>query len=64
VWLVVSEGYSFRSACLAVGVCEASLRSWHARFRPQLERLALAAIFPQKLSQSQYNRAQNALIVT
>lgn len=37
VRLVVSEGYSFRSACVAVGVCEASLRAWHTRLAPPPE---------------------------
>ena len=31
VRLVVEEGYSFKKACHAVGVCEATLRSWHAK---------------------------------
>lgn len=31
VRLVVEEGYSIKSASQAVGVCEASLRSWHAK---------------------------------
>ena len=31
VRLVVDEGYSFRAACEAVGVCEATLRAWHAK---------------------------------
>ena len=34
VRLVVEEGYSFRKACQAVGVCEAPLRSWHAKLSP------------------------------
>jgi transposase len=37
VRLVVEEGYSFRSACVAVGVCEATLRAWHARLAPPPE---------------------------
>jgi transposase len=34
VRLVVEEGYSIKAASRAVGVCEASLRSWHARLVP------------------------------
>lgn len=34
VRLVVEEGYSFKAACEAVGVCDATLRAWHARFAP------------------------------
>ncbi len=32
--LVVEEGYSIKAASQAVGVCEASLRSWHAKLAP------------------------------
>lgn len=35
--LVVEEGYSFKKACQAVGVCEATLRSWHVKLAPQPE---------------------------
>lgn len=34
VRLVVDEGYSIKAASQAVGVCEASLRSWHAKLAP------------------------------
>lgn len=34
VRLVVEEGYSFKAACGAVGVCDATLRSWHAKLAP------------------------------
>lgn len=37
VRLIVDEGYSFRAACAAVGVCEATLRSWHAKLAPPPE---------------------------
>lgn len=37
VRLVVEEGYSFRAAGGAVGVCEATLRSWHAKLAPPAE---------------------------
>ena len=37
VRLVVKEGYSFKSACDAVGVCEQSLRTWHAKLAPPPE---------------------------
>jgi transposase len=37
VRLVVEEGYSIKAACQAVGVCEASLRAWHAKFAPPPE---------------------------
>jgi transposase len=37
VRLVVNEGYSFKSACEAVGVCQQSLRAWHAKLSPQPE---------------------------
>ena len=37
VRLVVEEGYSFRSACQAVGVCDATLRAWHAKLAPPPE---------------------------
>ena len=29
--------YSFKNACQAVGVCEATLRSWHAKLAPPPE---------------------------
>jgi transposase len=35
VRLVVSEEYSFKAAATAVGVCEQTLRQWHARLAPQ-----------------------------
>jgi len=35
VRLIVEEGYSFKSACQAVGVCGATLRSWHAKLAPK-----------------------------
>jgi len=34
VRLVVEEGYSFQAACEAVGVCQQSLRAWHAKLAP------------------------------
>jgi transposase len=37
VRLVVEEGYSFQAACEAVGVCQQSLRAWHAKFAPPPE---------------------------
>lgn len=37
VRLVVEEGYSFQAACEAVGVCQQSLRAWHAKLAPQPE---------------------------
>lgn len=37
VRLVVEEGYSFKSACEAVGVCQQSLRAWHAKLAPKPE---------------------------
>ena len=37
VHLVVKEGYSFKAACDAVGVCQQSLRSWHAKLAPPPE---------------------------
>lgn len=37
VRLVVKEGYSFKSACDAVGVCQQSLRAWHAKLAPPPE---------------------------
>lgn len=37
VRLIVEEGYSFKKACQAVGVCEATLRSWHAKLAPPPE---------------------------
>jgi len=37
VRLVVNEGYSFKAACEAVGVCQQSLRAWHAKLAPQPE---------------------------
>jgi transposase len=37
VRLVVDEGYSFKAACEAVGVCQQSLRAWHAKLAPQPE---------------------------
>ena len=32
--LIVEEKYSFRAACEAVGVCDATLRAWHAKLVP------------------------------
>jgi transposase len=37
VRLVVEEGYSFQAACQAVGVCDATLRAWHAKLAPPPE---------------------------
>lgn len=37
VRLVIDEGYSFKTACEAVGVCDATLRAWHAKFAPPPE---------------------------
>lgn len=37
VQLVLVEGYSFKSACEAVGVCDATLRAWHAKLAPPPE---------------------------
>ncbi len=37
VRLVVEEGYSFKAACTAVGVCNATLRAWHAKLAPSPE---------------------------
>ena len=37
VRLVVEEGYSFKTACQAVGVCDATLRAWHAKLAPPPE---------------------------
>lgn len=37
VRLVVEEGYSFKAACEAVGVCQQSLRAWHAKLAPPPE---------------------------
>lgn len=37
VRLVVEEGYSFKAACRAVGVCDATLRAWHAKLAPAPE---------------------------
>ena len=37
VRLIVEEGYSFKKACQAVGVCQATLRSWHAKLAPPPE---------------------------
>jgi transposase len=34
VRLVAEEQYSFKSAAIAVGVSEQSLRAWHAKFVP------------------------------
>lgn len=37
VRLVVEEGYSFKAACAAVGVCDATLRDWHRKLAPPPE---------------------------
>ncbi|MCA9038622.1 MAG: transposase [Planctomycetaceae bacterium] len=37
VRLVVEEGYSFKAACNAVGVCDATLRAWHRKLAPPPE---------------------------
>ncbi len=37
VRLVVEEGYSFKAACTAVGVCQQSLRAWHTKLAPPPE---------------------------
>ncbi len=34
VRLVVEEGYSFKAACQAIGVCDATLRDWHRKLAP------------------------------
>ena len=35
--LVVVEGYTFKAAANAVGICSRSLREWHEKFAPQPE---------------------------
>ena len=37
VRLVAEEGYSFKAACQAIGVCDATLREWHRRLAPPAE---------------------------
>ena len=37
VRLVVEEGYSFKAASEAVGVCDQTLRAWHAKLVPPPE---------------------------
>lgn len=37
VRLVVDEGYTFKAACEAVGVCDATLRAWHRKLAPPPE---------------------------
>ena len=37
VRLVVDEGYSFKAAAQAVGVCDQTLRTWHAKLAPEPE---------------------------
>ena len=37
VRLVVEEGYTFKAASQAVGVCDQTLRAWHAKLVPQPE---------------------------
>ena len=37
VRLVVDEKYSFKAAAQAVGVCEQTLRTWHAKLAPKPE---------------------------
>lgn len=37
VRLVTDEKYSFKAAAAAVGVCEQTLRQWHAKFAPKPE---------------------------
>ena len=32
--MIVDQGYSFKAACAAVGVCEATLLAWHAKLAP------------------------------
>lgn len=45
VRLVVKEGYSFQAACAAVGVCQQSLRAWHAKLAPPPEPCGVDAPF-------------------
>ena len=35
--LIVEEGYSFKAASEAVGVCDQTLRAWHAKLVPPPE---------------------------
>lgn len=37
VRLVTEEKYSFKAAAAAVGICEQTLRHWHAKFAPPRE---------------------------
>lgn len=37
VRLIVEEGYSFKAASEAVGVCDQTLRAWHAKLVPPPE---------------------------
>lgn len=37
VRLIVEEKYTFKAAALALGVCEQSLRGWHAKLAPEAQ---------------------------
>ena len=45
VRLVAEQGYSFQAACQAVGVCQQSLRAWHAKLAPAPETCGEDATF-------------------
>jgi transposase len=58
VRLVVEEGYSFQAACEAVGVCQQSLRAWHAKFAPPPEPCGENATLGQLREENQRLRKQ------
>lgn len=58
VRLVVEEGYSISAASQAVGVCEASLRSWHAKLAPPPKRCGDDATVDELKAENQRLRKQ------
>jgi transposase len=58
VRLVVEEGYSFQAACTAVGVCDATLRAWHAKLAPRPEACGAGATVEELREENQRLRKQ------
>jgi transposase len=58
VRLVVEESYSFAAAARAVGVCDQTLRSWHAKLAPPPQPIGDDATLEQVLAENKRLRKE------
>jgi transposase len=58
VRLVVEENYSFAAAARAVGVCDQTLRAWHAKLAPAPQPCGDDATLEQVLAENKQLRKQ------